>query len=171
MKKILPLIILLLIASTSFGQFRLFKPKAKPSPTPVLVEKSKAPIQDAKKIVDELKQELNVAKSENAKLKSNLAEANNNLQKGSENIVKLNRDIAALKEWGVVQQAEATKWLEKYNNAVKRYHRLKWIAAIIAAAAGVLLGLQFMNLAPPPYNLLIPVGSAGLLGLLVWMFL
>jgi hypothetical protein len=45
------------------------------------------------------------------------------------------------------------------------------IAALIAAAGGVLLGLQFMNLAPPPYSFGIPVGAAALFAALVWFFL
>lgn len=170
MKKLLPLVILLVLTGTSFGQFWKPKPKAKPSPTPVLVEKSKTPVQDAKEIIKELKSELNIAKSENTKLKSNLNMANENIKKGFLEIDKLKKDIDTLKEWGVVQQAEAQKWLEKYNNAIKRYHRLKWIAAIIAAAGGVFLGLQFMGFVPPPYNLLVPVGAAGLFGTLVWIF-
>ena len=171
MKKLLPLVILLVLTGTSFGQFWKPKPKVKPSPTPVLVERSKTPVQDAKEIIKELKSELNIAKSENTKLKSNLNQANENIKKGFLEIDKLKKDIDTLKEWGVVQQAEAQKWLEKYNNAIKRYHRLKLIAAIIAAAGGVFLGLQFMGFVPPPYNLLVPVGAAGLFGSLVWIFL
>ena len=170
MKKLL-LIILLVFPVTGFGQFWKPKPKVKPSPTPVLVEKSKAPIQDAKQIVKELQGELKIAKDENAKLKNNLLDAKKELNNSFIQIDKLKKDIDTLKEWGVIQQAEAQKWLEKYNNAIKRYHRLKWIAAILAAAAGVLLGLQFMNLVPPPYNLLVPIGGAGLFGTLVWIFL
>lgn len=171
MKKILPLLILIVLSSSSFGQF--WKPKAKPTPTPtpITVEKSKTPIQDAKLLVKELQNELNIAKTENAKLKDNLNQANENIKKGFLEVTKLNEDIKTLKEWGVVQQAEAQKWLEKYTNAVKRYHRLKLIAAIIAAAGGVLLGMQFMNLAPPPYNFGIPIGAAALFALLVWIFL
>ena len=171
MKKITLLITLLLLTNTGFGQFWKPRPKPTPTPTPVVVEKTKTPIQDAKDIVKQLKGELDVAKSENGKLKNNLAEANSNVKKGFEEILKLNKDIDTLKEWGVIQQAEAQKWLEKYNNAIKRYHRLKWIAALIAAAGGVLLGMQFMNLVPPPYNFLIPIGGAGLFGILVWLFL
>lgn len=173
MKKLLPLIILLVLSGTSFGQF--WKPKPKPTPipkpTPVVVEKSKNPIQDAKQIVKELQSELKIAKNENAKLKQNLNEANTNVKNGFIQIDKLNKDITTLKEWGVVQQAEAQKWLEKYTNAIKRYHRLKLIAALIAAAGGVLLGLQFMTFVPPPYNLLVPIGGAGLFATLVWLFL
>ena len=170
MKKLL-LIILLVLPVTSFGQFWKPKPKATPKPTPVLVEKSKTPIQDAKQIVKELQSELKVAKDENEKLKQNLNEANTNVKNGFIQIDKLNKDISTLKEWGVVQQAEAQKWLEKYTNAIKRYHRLKWIAALIAAAGGVLLGLQIMGFVPPPYNLLVPIGGAGFFGALVWFFL
>lgn len=170
MKKLL-LVILLFLPITSFGQFWKPKPKAKPSPTPALVEKSKTPVQDARQLVKELQGELKVAKDENIKLKNNLSSAQNELKNSFVQIDKLNKDIDTLKEWGVVQQAEAQKWLEKYTNAIKRYHRLKWIAAIIAAAAGVLLGLQFMNFIPPPYNLLVPIGGAGLFGTLVWVFL
>ena len=168
MKKLL-LIILLFLPVTSFGQF--WKPKAKPSPTPVLVEKSKTPVQDAKQLVKELQGELKVAKDENTKLKNNLSNAQNELNNSFIQIDKLKKDIDTLKEWGIVQQAEAQKWLEKYTNAIKRYHRLKWIAAIIAGAGGVLLGLQIMGFVPPPYNLLVPIGGAGLFATLVWVFL
>lgn len=171
MKKIIPIILLLVLTSTGYSQFNWFKPKPKPSPTPVAVEKSKTPIQDAKQIVKELQSELRVAKSENNKLKDNLSKANSNLKNSFLQIDKLKKDIDTLKEWGVVQQAEAQKWLEKYTNAIKRYHRLKWIAAIIAGAVGVLLGLQIMSFVPPPYSLLVPIGGAGLFASLVWIFL
>lgn len=173
MKKLLPLIILLILSGTSFGQF--WKPKPKPTPipkaTPVVVEKSKNPVQDAKQIIKELQNELNIAKTENSKLEKNLAQANIDLNQSFSEIDKLNKDIETLKEWGIVQQAEVQKWLDKYTKAVKRYHRLKLIAALIAAAGGVLLGLQFMNFVPPPYNLLVPIGGAGFFATLVWLFL
>jgi septal ring factor EnvC (AmiA/AmiB activator) len=171
MKKLIPLLILITLSSTGFSQFWKSKPKATPTPTPVAVERSKTPIQDAKQIVKELKTELSVAKSENIKLKENLTKAKSDLNNSFVQIDKLKKDIDTLKEWGVVQQAEAQKWLQKYTDAVKRYHRLKLIAAIIAAAGGVLLGLQFMNMVPPPYNLLVPIGGASLFAILVWLFL
>ena len=171
MKKLTLLFILLAFTSTGFTQFPFFKSRPKPSPTPVLVQKSKAPIQDAKSIVKELQAELKVAKNENTKLKNNLNQAKVDLNNSFSKIDKLQKDINTLKEWGVVQQAEAQKWLKKYTDAIKRYHRLKWIAAIIAAAGGVLLGLQIMGFVPPPYNLLVPIGGAGFFGALVWFFL
>jgi flagellar motor protein MotB len=172
MKKLVPIVLLLILTSTGYSQFNWFKPKPKAQPTPVaVVQKSKSPVQDAKQIVKELQSELRVAKSENAKLKDSLSKANGNLKDSFLQIDKLKKDIDALKEWGVVQQAEAQKWLEKYTNAIKRYHRLKWIAAIIAGAVGVLLGLQIMSFVPPPYSLLVPIGGAGLFATLVWVFL
>jgi hypothetical protein len=172
MKKIVPIVLLLILTSTGYSQFNWFKPKPKAEPTPAaVVEKSKTPVQDAKQIVKELQSELKVAKSENAKLKGNLDKANSNLKDSFLQIDKLKKDIETLKEWGIVQQAEAQKWLEKYTNAIKRYHRLKWIAAIIAGAVGVLLGLQIMSFVPPPYSLLVPIGGAGLFASLVWIFL
>jgi flagellar motor protein MotB len=172
MKKLVPIVLLLILTSTGYSQFNWFKPKPKAQPTPVaVVQKSKTPVQDAKQIVKELQSELRVAKSENAKLKDNLSKANGNLKDSFLQIDKLKKDIDALKEWGVIQQAEAQKWLEKYTNAIKRYHRLKWIAAIIAGAVGVLLGLQIMSFVPPPYSLLVPIGGAGLFATLVWVFL
>lgn len=171
MKKFLPFLVLLVLCNTGFSQFWKPRPKPTPKPTPVVVEKSKTPIQDAKQIVKELKNELNTAKLENNKLKDNLSKAKTDLNNSFIQIDKLEKDIDTLKEWGVVQQAEAQKWLQKYTDAVKRYHKLKLIAAIIAAAGGVLLGLQFMNMVPPPYNLLVPIGGAGLFAILVWIFL
>lgn len=171
MKKLLPLIILLVLSGTSFGQFWKPKPKPTPSPTPVAVQKSTNPVRDAKDVVLQLKKELEETKSENVKLEKSLTQARLDLDQSFKEVDILNKQIKDLKEWAIVQQAEAQKWLEKYTNAVKRYHRLKLIAAILAGAAGVLLGLQFMNFAPPPYNLLVPVGSAGLFATLVWIFL
>jgi len=173
MKKLIPIVLLLILSSTGYSQFNWFKPKPKASPVPVqaVVEKSKNPVQDEKQNVKELQAELGVAKSENVKLKNNLANANANLKDSFLQIDKLKKDIDALKEWGVIQQAEVQRWLEKYTNAIKRYHRLKWIAAIIAGAVGVLLGLQIMSFVPPPYSLLVPIGGAGLFATLVWVFL
>ena len=114
---------------------------------------------------------MNAAKSENVKLKNNLANANSKVAEAVNKVSVVQKQADALKDWGIQQQQEAFKWFEKYNDTVKRYHRLKWIAALIAAAVGVLLGLQFMNLIPPPYNLLVPIGGAGLFGTLIWVFL
>jgi acyl-CoA synthetase (NDP forming) len=173
MKKLLLVLCLLSFATTSFGQF--WKPKPKPTPVPVRVaEPVKSPmnnLQEARKIIKDLNFELVSAKSENAKLKTNLANANKTVVEAEKSVATVQKQANSLKEWGVQKQKEAFEWLEKYNNAVKSYHRLKWIAAIIAAAGGVLLGLQFMAFAPPPYNLFIPIGGAGLFGALVWFFL
>jgi septal ring factor EnvC (AmiA/AmiB activator) len=171
MKKLLAIFLLLILTSTGYSQFNWLKPRSKHQTVPVLVEKSKTPIQDAKQIVKELQSELKIAKSENVKLKDNLSDANANLKNSFSQITALKKDIETLKEWGIVQQAESQKWLEKYTNAIKRYHRLKWIAAIIAGAVGILLGLQIMGFFPPPYSLLIPFGGAGLFATLVWVFL
>jgi hypothetical protein len=173
MKKLLLILCLFSFTATGFGQF--WKPKPKPTPIPVRVaEPVISPtnnLQEARKIIKELNSELASAKSENAKLKTNLVNANKTVSEAQENVATVQKQADMLKEWGIQKQQEAFEWLEKYNNAVKRYHRLKWIAAIIAAAGGVLLGLQFMAFAPPPYNLFIPIGSAGLFGALVWFFL
>jgi len=173
MKKLLPLIILLVLSGTSFGQF--WKPKPKPSPTPkptpVAVEKSKNPVQDAKEIVKELNRELKDTKEENSRLEKSLTQARLDIDQSFKEIDVLNKEIQGLKEWGAVQEAKAKQWFEKYSQSVKRYHRLKLIAALIAAAGGVLLGLQIMGFVPPPYNLLVPIGGAGFFASLVWMFL
>jgi hypothetical protein len=87
------------------------------------------------------------------------------------NVGEVQKKADQLREWGVIQQAEAHKFIERYNNAVKRYHRLKIIAAVIASLGGVLLGVQFMALTPPPYNLFIPVVFSGVFAALVWFLL
>ena len=173
MKKILTIIILLSFVSTGMSwPWNKKEQKVHQVKKPV-VEKveRKTNIQEAKEIIKELNSELTSAKNENAKLKNNLINANKKITKAENNVAIVQKQADALKEWGIQKQQEAFKWLEKYNEAVKRYHRLKWIAALIAAAGGVLLGLQFMAFVPPPYNLLIPIGGAGLLGTLVWIFL
>ena len=174
MKKLLPFIILLSFVSTGMAwPFGKKEPKpqttttavAKPSPTP------KPTISGGRELLKELAAELNTAKQENANLKSSLAKATDKVSRAEAKTVEVQKAADALKEWGVIQQIEAQKFMEKYNSAIKRYHRLKAIAAVIAAAAGVFLGLQFMVLIPPPYNLGLPIGAAGFFAALVWFFL
>jgi uncharacterized protein YhaN len=173
--KTLIFIIFLSLTSSGFSQF--WKPKPKPTPTPVPVAEvvvkpeNTTSIQEARKIIKELNSELQVAKTENTKLKTNLENANKKVDEAQSNTAVVQKQADTLKQWGVQKQNEAFQWLEKYNSSVKRYHRLKWIATIIAAAGGILLGLQFMSFTPPPYNLFIPIGGAGLFGALVWIFL
>jgi hypothetical protein len=173
MKHILPILILLITVSSSMAiQWPWQKKQPVPQPTPVVVvTKSKNPIQDSRLIVKELSVELNNAKAENTRLKTSLVKATDNVKQAEFKVAEVQKAADALKEWGMIQQAEAQKFMEKYNAAVKRYHRLKLIAAFIAAAGGVLLGLQFMNLVPPPYNMGVPVGGAILFAALVWFLL
>lgn len=178
MKKLLPFIILLSFVSTGMAwPFGKKEPKA--GPVPVAVDKTvvkpsptpKPTISGGRELLKELAAELNTAKQENANLKSSLAKATDKVSRAEAKTVEVQKAADALKEWGVIQQIEAQKFMEKYNSAVKRYHRLKAIAAVIAAAAGVFLGLQFMVLIPPPYNLGLPIGAAGFFAALVWFFL
>lgn len=173
MKKIFFIIIVLSFVTSTTQAWPWNKPKPKPSPTPVQVEvkKDTATIGNARQLIKELNAELQNAKTQNLKLKDNLERANAKAASAEQETVKVQQAADALKEWGIIQQAEAQKFMEKYNKAVKRYHRLKAIAAVVAAAAGVLLGLQFMALVPPPYNLGLPIGAAALFAALVWFLL
>jgi hypothetical protein len=172
MKKYLIFIILLTFTSTGMAwPFGKKEPKSNTASTAIAKPTPKPSIQEGRELVKGIATELKAAKDENIKLKANLAAASSKLQQAEAKTVEVQKSADALKEWGIVQQAEAQKFMEKYTNAVKRYHRLKLIAAIIAAAGGVLLGLQFMNLAPPPYNLGVPAGAAALFAALVWFFL
>jgi hypothetical protein len=181
MKKLATLIILLIISSTAFAWpwngTPLSGPLAKPTPQPALVVVqpfSQNPINDARTLVRELNGELKIAKIENTKLKSNLDQANGDLKTSFILIEQLNKDIANLKEWGVVQQAEAQKWLSSYTNAIKRYHRLKNIAAAVAGLFGMIVGIWLMGFVPPMYStyaLLLPVAGAGIAASALWIFL
>lgn len=174
MKNLLPIIVLLSFVSTGMA-WPFGKKEPKPQPTPTAVAKpSPTPrptISGGRELLRELAVELNAAKEENTRLKASLDKANREVTKAEAKTVEVQKAADALKEWGIIQQIEAQKFMEKYNNAVKRYHRLKAIAAVIAAAAGVFLGLQFMALVPPPYNLGLPIGAAALFAALVWFFL
>lgn len=175
MKKILTiLIIFTLIASTGMAQIKWpwdKKPKPKPTPVQVEVKKDPATISNARQIIKELNSELQNAKAQNTKLKDNLERANVKVVSAQVETQKVQEAADKLKEWGVAQQSEKFKWMEKYENLAKKYKLLKTIAVIIAAAAGVFLGLQFMALVPPPYNLAVPIGGAGLFALLIGIFL
>lgn len=156
-----------------FGKKKDIKPTPTPalavSPTPKSV--AKPTIQDSRELVREIAVELKSAKEENQRLKSTLNRATEQVKIAEQRTLDVQKQADALKEWGIIQQQQAHKFMEKYNSAVKRYHRLKLIAALIAAAAGVFVGLQFMNLVPPPYNFGVPVGGAILFSTLVWLLL
>jgi hypothetical protein len=174
MKHILPFVILAFLTSTSMAQIKWpWVKKQEPKPTPVQVEVKKDPatISNARQIIKELNTELQNAKQQNAKLKDNLERANQKVASAQLETQKVQEAADKLKEWGIVQQAEKLQWMEKFEKAIKRYHRLKMIAALIAAAAGVFIGLQFMNLVPPPYNFGVPIGGAALFAMLVWFLL
>jgi len=172
----LTLLTLLVLAVPSQAQlFKFGKPKPTPTPVPqaevVVKPENTTSIQEARKIIRELNAELTAAKSENANLKQNLDDATKKVLSAEKSTLEVQKNADALKEWGIIQQAEAQRFMERYNNAVKRYHRLKIIAAVIASLGGVLLGVQFMALTPPPYNLFIPVIFSGVFAALVWFLL
>lgn len=175
MKKLLILVFLLSVSTSGYAwPFGKKQPKPKPeviSVAPAPKETAKPTISDGRQLINELSAELRKAKQENESLKNSLQKANENVNAAELKATEVQKAADALKEWGIIQQAEAQKFIEKYNNAVKRYHRLKLIAALIAAAVGVLVGIQFINLAPPPYNLGIPFGGAAFFAALVWFFL
>ena len=173
MKKLLTTLLVLSFVSTSAMAWPFGKKEPKPTPTPAAVAKPtpKPTISGGREIVKEIGTELKSAKEENAKLKTSLDKALEKIKIAEAQTFVVQKQADDLKEWGVIQQAEAQKFMQKYNDAVKRYHRLKMIAALVAAAVGVLLGLQIMGFVPPPYSLLVPVGGAGLFAALVWFFL
>jgi hypothetical protein len=169
---ILTLIILLTISSTSHSIWPFSKKEVKPAVVATeKIEKVKPSIGQGRKLVKEIGVELRSAKNENSNLKTSLNKALLKLKDAEAKTLEVQKNADDLKEWGIIQQETAQKFIEKYNNAVKRYHRLKTLAAVIAAGVGILLGLQFMNLTPPPYNLLIPLGGAGLFAAIVWFLL
>jgi hypothetical protein len=175
-KLILILIALFAVMGTSNAQlFRFGKPKPTPTPIPkaevVVKPENATSIQQARQVIKELNTELTAARVENEKLKINLEAATKRVSEAELNVGEVQKKADQLREWGVIQQAEAHKFIERYNNAVKRYHRLKIIAAVIASLGGVLLGVQFMALTPPPYNLFIPVVFSGVFAALVWFLL
>lgn len=168
MKKILPLFLLLTLTTTGLS-WPWDKKETTLSPIPTATPKPT--ISEGRELIKKIGAELQTAKQENVKLKDSLTKASQRVVDAEAKTAVVQQQADNLKEWGNVQQAEAHKFMKKYNDAVKRYHRLKMIAAIIAAAVGVLLGLQFMNLAPPPYNFGVPVGAATLFAGMVWFFL
>lgn len=173
MKKILPLILILTMTSTGFcWPFGKKNPQPKPSPTPV-VSVTKATPSSGKNILEQLKSELIGAKKSNASLQSSLEKAKAEIEKAKEETVAAQKAADALKEWGIIQQAEAQKYFEKYTATIKRYHKLKNIAAIVAGAFGAMLGMWCMRLVPPvyaAYAFTLPIAGAILAFGAVWMF-
>jgi len=176
MKNLLPLLFLLTISTTSFGQF--WKPKAKPSPTPVLATKpilssKNNSLQEAKAVIKELNNELTAAKTTNAELKTKLNSANSKVKEAELNTQKVQKNADSLKAWGIEQQDQAFQWMDKYTKTIKRYHRLKNVAAVVAGLFGAMLGMWCMRLVPPvyaAYALALPIAGAVLAFGTVWMF-
>jgi len=180
MKRLSLILIILSFIASSGMAFPWPRPKPTPTPTPVQVEQPKdvVSISNARTLIKELNTELTNIKFLNNNLQSNLKRANERIVTADQEIVKLNVAITNLTDWGVgwqskaiVAQAELEKEKVEHKATLTRYHRAKLILAVLAAAAGVFLGLQFMNLVPPPYNFLVPAGGAGLFAALVWFLL
>ena len=171
MKTTISLIILLSFCSTSLAWWPFSKKEPKSQVIVTATTNTPPTISGGRELLKQLSTELTLAKKENQNLKVSLQKATEKLTKAEAKTIEVQKAADSLKEWGIIQQAEAQKFMEKYNNAVKRYHRLKAIAAVIAAAVGVLLGLQFAALIPPPYNLAVPLGGSALFASLVWFFL
>jgi septal ring factor EnvC (AmiA/AmiB activator) len=175
--KTLIIIIFLSLTSSGFSQFWKSKPKPTPTPVPVaeivVKPENTTSIQEARKIIKELNNELTVAKDENAKLKINLENANKKVEDAESYtaIVQKNADI--LKNWGIEQQNQSFRWMEKYTSTIKKYHKLKTIAAIVSALFGAMLGMYCMRLVPPvyaAYAFTLPIAGAILAFGGVWMF-
>jgi VIT1/CCC1 family predicted Fe2+/Mn2+ transporter len=63
--------------------------------------------------------------------------------------------------------------MNKYTSTLKRYHRLKNIAAIVAGLLGAMLGMYCMRLVPSiyaAYALALPIAGAVLAFAGVWLF-
>jgi hypothetical protein len=176
MKKLLTIVFILSLASTGMTWPWDKKPVAKPEvkkPVPAKVETGSS-LQQARQVIKELGSELNSAKSENTKLKNNLANANKKVAEAEASIATVQKQADTLKAWGIQKQNEAFEWLEKYTNAVKRYHRLKMIAAVVAGLFGAMLGMWAMRFVPPiyaAYAMALPIAGAGLAAGALWIFL
>lgn len=175
MKTLLPLLILITLSTSSFGQFWKSKPKPTPKPTPVAVVSTNSPstIQQAKNVIKELNDELKAAKATNAELKANLDAANVKVKDAELNTQQVQKNADALKNWGIEQQNQAFQWMEKYTSTIKRYHKLKNIAAIVAGLFGAMLGMYCMRLVPPvyaAYAFALPIAGAILAFGGVWLF-
>lgn len=176
MKTLLPIILFLTLSTTGFSQFWKPKPKPTPTPAPVTVVTNKptaSSLQQAKEVIKELNTELKLAKQENQKLKVNLDQANKEIKKGFEKTLEVQKNADLLKDWGIEQQNQAFVWMDKYTKTIKRYHRLKNIAAIVAGLFGAMLGMYCMRIVPPvyaAYAFALPIAGAILAFGAVWMF-
>ena len=175
MKIILSLLILTLLSTSSFGQFWKAKPKATPKPTPVAVVSTNAPssVQQAKAVIKELNEELKSAKASNTELKTKLDAANAKVKEAEINTQQVQKNADTLKNWGIEQQNQAFEWMEKHTATLKKYHRLKNIAAIVAGLFGAMLGMFCMRLVPPvyaAYAFALPIAGAVMAFGAVWMF-
>ena len=173
--KILTIIIFLSLASSGYSQFWKSKRKSVSAPVAENVVKSENTnsIKEAREVIKELNTELKVAKEENSKLKLNLENANKKVLEAEKNSAILQKNADALKNWGIEQQNQAFQWMEKHTSTLKRYHKLKNIAAIVAGLFGAMLGMYCMRLVPPvyaAYAFALPIAGAVLAFGAVWMF-
>jgi len=175
MKHFFTLLFLLCFVSSGYSQFWKSKPKSTPIPVAEVVvnPKNTTSIQEARKIIKDLNSELTIAKEENSKLKLNLENANKQVEKANKDISIVQKNADTLKDWGIEQQNQAFQWMEKHTSTLKRYHKLKNIAAIVSALFGAMLGMYCMRFIPPvyaAYAFTLPIAGAILAFGGVWMF-
>lgn len=146
--------------------------ESKPAPTPAL---SKQDILNEVKLkVGKLDTELKNAKQENTSLKNSLENAKQEVAAAKLETQTVQKNADSLKAWGVEQQNQAFEWMNKYTAAVKRYHRLKLVAALVSAVAGAMVGMYCMRLVPTvyaAYAFALPIAGAVLAFGAVWMFM
>ena len=121
MKKLIPLLLLLTLTTTGFAW-----PwdRREPLPTPTPAATPPPSIFEGRNLLKQISAELKTAKEENTKLKDSLTKASQRVVDAEAKTAIVQQQADNLKEWGNVQQAEAHKFMKKYNDAVKRYHRL-----------------------------------------------
>lgn len=171
MKKLLPFIILLSFAATGFSwPFQKPKPSPTPKVTKVVTPVETPTISGGRNILKDLQAALKEALEANNKLSGLLKQTREEVETAKAETLIVQKKADDLLKWGLIQQAEKEKYMKKYDEALKKYHRLKLLAAIIGGAVGILIGFQFMNLAPPPYSFAVPFGAAALFAALVWIY-
>ena len=66
---------------------------------------------------------------------------------------------------------QANKAIEDHAKILAKYHFLKLLASIIAAAAAIMIVLQFGTFIPPPYNFYLMAGAGIGAAAAVWIWL
>jgi len=129
-----------------------------------------ATIEHLQKLTREAVAEKDAAVKQNRFVTEKLAEAQQANESARLLAAQAEKEMAALRKWGIAQEQEAAKQKARADNEAKIARRRGMLLGYIMAALGLFIATNFARMIPMPYNL-IAIGACAAAGFAIGRFL